>query len=73
MSTPAHRRHGPVATIGYLVKRTATFLYGPADLPDDVDPIVQMDKEMGVDTHPADEPHVTDRQRAFDSLPRDHE
>jgi len=70
MTTESHDTHGPLARIGYWFKRTATFLYGPADLPHDVDPIVTMDEEMGNDPDPAPEPHRSDRQRSYDELPR---
>jgi hypothetical protein len=74
MSSESAPKHGPLANIGYWIKRTATYLYGPADLPDDVDPIAQMDDEMGVETQPHDEPHVSERQQAYDNLPRsEHE
>jgi hypothetical protein len=73
MTTDSHDRHGPFAWIGYAFKRTATLLYGPADLPDEVDPIVKLDEEMGNDPKPKPEPHVSDGQRAYDNLPRGHE
>lgn len=72
MSTAA-RGHGPLARLRYCLKRTATFLYGPADLPDEVDPITRMDEEMGVDPQPRDEPHRSERQRSYEALPREHE
>jgi len=73
MSSEKSERHGPFAWIGYVFKRTATFLYGPADLPDEVDPLMKMDEEIGLDPDPKDQPHVSERQRSYDNLPRGHE
>ena len=68
-SKPENGR-GPLARVGYCIKRTAIFIYGPADLPDDVDPITQLDRKMGVDTHPHRDPHESAHQRAYNRLPR---
>jgi hypothetical protein len=70
MTTESHDRHGPLSRIGYWFKRTATFLYGPADLPAEVDPIVSMDEEMGNDTDARPAPQRSERQRSYDELPR---
>lgn len=71
--TDAAQDRGPLARLRYCFKRTATFLYGPADLPDEVDPITNMDEDMGVDPHPREEPHTSERQRSYEALPREHE
>ncbi|HET7900376.1 MAG TPA: hypothetical protein VFL59_04260 [Candidatus Nanopelagicales bacterium] len=61
---------GPFASIGYAFKRVATFFWGPADLREEVDPIVALDREQGVEPSPPAEPRPTERQRSYDNLPR---
>jgi hypothetical protein len=64
------QRRGPLASIGYALKRTATFFWGPADLRDEVDPLVQLDAEQGVAPAEPAEPRLTERQRSYENLPR---
>ena len=63
-------RRGPLAAIGYALKRTATFFWGPADLRDEVDPLVQLDQDQGVERPVPEEPRLTERQRSYENLPR---
>lgn len=69
----SERRPGPLRRAGLCMKRLATALYGPADLPDEVDPLTDVDAELGKDTHPEEPPHRSERQIAYDNLPREHE
>lgn len=73
MSTTSHARQGPLARLGLFLKRTATFFWGPAELSADVDPIVAMDRERGLEPRPLDDPHPTEHQKSLDRLPRGHE
>ena len=71
MTTPAQQ--GPLSGLGRFLKRTALFFWGPSQLAEDVDPIVAMDRESGIEPRPVDEPHPSERQHAYDRLPRGHE
>ncbi len=64
------QHRGPLATIGYALKRTATFFWGPADLREEVDPLVQLDAEHGVERQEPAPPQPSERQRSYDQLPR---
>ena len=66
----SEQRRGPIAAIGYALKRTATFFWGPADLRPEVDPLVQLDREQGVEPSSPAAPHRSERQRSYDELPR---
>jgi hypothetical protein len=61
-----------LARIGLAIKRAATFVYGPAEIRPDVDPIVQIDRERGAEptpeTRPA--PRLSERQQSYQDLPR---
>ena len=73
MATTSRVRRGPFARLATFLKRMATFVWGPAELPTDVDPIVALDRERGIDPRPLDEPHPSERQQSLDRLPRGHE
>ncbi|MBI1376499.1 MAG: hypothetical protein GC157_03310 [Frankiales bacterium] len=73
MASRTPGRHGPLATARYRIKRLFTFLYGPADLRDEVDPISLMDKEMGRTHEPAEPVEPNERQKSYSRLPRQHE
>ena len=60
----------PFVRLGLWIKRTATFIYGPAELRDEVDPITEIDRELGRDPRPAPEPRLSERQQAYENLPR---
>jgi hypothetical protein len=64
------QHRGLLASIGYALKRTATFFWGPADLREEVDPLVQLDAEHGVGPSEPAEPKPSERQRSYDQLPR---
>lgn len=64
------QHRGPLASIGYVLKRTATFFWGPADLREEVDPLVQLDAEHGVEPAEPADPKASERQRSYDQLPR---
>lgn len=67
---PTSRRRGPIASIGYALKRTALFFWGPADQRDEVDPIVALDREHGIERPEPKGPQRSERQRSYDNLPR---
>jgi hypothetical protein len=69
MST-AQPKQGLLASIGYALKRTATFVWGPAELREEVDPIVALDAEQGVERPEPEGPRLTERQRSYENLPR---
>lgn len=57
--------------MGLAVTRAATFVYGPAEIRRDVDPVVQLDRERGVDPGPSrPEPTLSERQQSYQNLPR---
>ena len=55
---------------GLAIKRAATFVYGPAEIRPESDPIVQLDRERGADTTPKPAVELTDRQQSYQDLPR---
>jgi hypothetical protein len=67
------QRPGALKRAGLWIKRTATFLYGPPDLPDEVDPVADLDERLGRDPHPTQDPKLTERQQSYENLPRGHE
>jgi hypothetical protein len=68
MSAPTRN---PFARLGLWIKRTLTFIYGPAEMRDETDPIVEIDRELGRDTHPQHEPpKLSERQQSYQDLPR---
>lgn len=61
----------PFVRLGLWIKRTATFIYGPADLPDEVDPVAEIDRELGRDPQPPQSrPKLSERQQSYENLPR---
>jgi hypothetical protein len=65
------QRPSMLKRMGLAIKRAATFVYGPAEIRRDVDPVVQIDRERGVDPAPSKpEPKLSERQQAYENLPR---
>lgn len=63
-------RRGLLASIGYVFTRTATFFWGPADLREEVDPIVRLDAEQGIEPTEPEPPKLSERQQSYENLPR---
>lgn len=59
-----------VVRTGLAIKRAVTFVYGPAEIRPEVDPIVQLDRERGADTTPKPAVELTERQQSYENLPR---
>jgi hypothetical protein len=56
--------------MGLAIKRAATFVYGPAEIRRDVDPVVRLDRERGLEPEPKPAPKLSERQQAYEDLPR---
>jgi len=72
MSTSS-RSPGPLKRIGLRLKKAATVVYGPSELPDGIDPVKNIDRELG--KQPASDrapqpPKRSERQQSYDELPK---
>jgi hypothetical protein len=64
---------GPLKRLGLRLKKAATVVYGPSELPDDVDPVKNIDRGLGQtpsSDEPLEPPKRSERQRSYDELPK---
>jgi hypothetical protein len=65
---------GPLKRFGLRAKKWATFVYGPAELPRDIDPVKRIDdEELGqtpTSELPPKPPVRSERQKSYDELPK---
>ncbi len=64
------KRPNLLVRAGLAIKRAATFVYGPAEIRPASDPVVQIDRERGVQPDPRREPKLSERQQSYENLPR---
>jgi hypothetical protein len=63
-------RPNPVVRLGLWIKRAATFVYGPAEIRPQVDPVVDLDRQLGREPQEPVPPKLTERQQPYQDLPR---
>lgn len=68
------RTPGPLKRFGLRAKKWATFVYGPSELPRDIDPVKRIDDEQLGQTPTSEQPPAppqrSERQKSYDELPK---